>query len=194
MKITKSQLEQYLSKAAWILKGPVDASDFKAYIFPLLFFKRISDVYTEEYKVALDESGNDEKYASLKEFHRFIIPKDCHWNDVRETAINVGVKIQQAIREIESANQEYLAGIFGDVQWSNKEKLSDELLINLIEHFSQYNLSNRSVSADILGEAYEYLIKHFADLTNKKAGEFYTPRSVIHLMGKILDPKENESI
>jgi type I restriction enzyme M protein len=194
MKITKSQLEQYLSKAAWILKGPVDASDFKAYIFPLLFFKRISDVYTEEYKVALDESGNDEKYAALKEFHRFIIPKDCHWNDVRETSLNLGLKIQQVIREIESANQEYLTGIFGDVQWSNKEKLSDELLINLIEHFSQYNLSNSSVSADILGEAYEYLIKHFADLTNKKAGEFYTPRSVVHLMGKILEPKENESI
>ncbi len=194
MKIAISQLEQYLSKAAWILKGPVDASDFKAYIFPLLFFKRISDVYAEEYKVALAESDNDEKYASLKEFHRFIIPKNCHWNDIRETTSNIGVKIQQAIREIELANQEYLAGIFGDVQWSNKEKLSDELLINLIEHFSQYNLSNSSVSADILGEAYEYLIKHFADLTNKKAGEFYTPRSVIHLMGKILDPKENESI
>jgi type I restriction enzyme M protein len=194
MKLNLSQLEQYLSKAAWILKGPVDASDFKSYIFPLLFFKRISDVYDEEYKVALEESENDKKYASLKEFHRFIIPKDCHWNDVRETSVNVGVKIQYAIREIESANQEYLAGIFGDVQWSNKEKLSDELLNNLIEHFSQYNLSNSIVSADILGEAYEYLIKHFADLTNKKAGEFYTPRSVVHLIGQILDPKENESI
>ena len=194
MKISQSQLEQYLSKAAWILKGPVDASDFKSYIFPLLFFKRISDVYDEEYKVALEESGNDKKYASLKEFHRFIIPKDCHWSDVRETSVNVGVKIQYAIREIESANQEYFEGIFGDVQWSNKEKLSDELLNNLIEHFSQYNLSNSTVSADILGEAYEYLIKHFADLTNKKAGEFYTPRSVVHLMGQILDPKENESI
>ena len=194
MKLNLSQVEQYLSKAAWILKGPVDASDFKSYIFPLLFFKRISDVYDEEYKVALEESGNDKKYASLKEFHRFIIPKDCHWNNVRETSVNVGVKIQYAIREIESANQEYLAGIFGDVQWSNKEKLSDELLNNLIEHFSQYNLSNSTVSADILGEAYEYLIKHFADLTNKKAGEFYTPRSVVHLMGQILDPKENESI
>jgi type I restriction enzyme M protein len=194
MKLNLSQLEQYLSKAAWILKGPVDASDFKSYIFPLLFFKRISDVYDEEYKVALEESGNDKKYASLKEFHRFIIPEDCHWNDLRETTVNVGVKIQYAIREIESANQEYLVGIFGDVQWSNKEKLSDELLNNLIEHFSQYNLSNSTVSADILGEAYEYLIKHFADLTNKKAGEFYTPRSVVHLMGQILDPKENESI
>ena len=194
MEISQSQLEQYLSKAAWILKGPVDASDFKSYIFPLLFFKRISDVYDEEYKIALEESGNDKKYASLKEFHRFIIPKDCHWRDVRETSVNVGVKIQHAIREIESANQENLDGIFGDVQWSNKEKLSDELLNNLIEHFSQYSLSNSAVSADILGEAYEYLIKHFADLTNKKAGEFYTPRSVIHLMGQILDPKENESI
>ncbi len=194
MKVTQSQLEQYLSKAAWILKGPVDASDFKSYIFPLLFFKRISDVYDEEYELALKESGNDKEYASLKEFHRFIIPKDCHWKDIRETSTNVGSKIQTAIREIESANQEYLSGIFGDVQWSNKEKLSDELLNNLIDHFSQYNLSNSSVSPDILGDAYEYLIKHFADLTNKKAGEFYTPRSVVNLMVKILDPKENESI
>jgi type I restriction enzyme M protein len=194
MKVTQSQLEQYLSKAAWILKGPVDASDFKSYIFPLLFFKRISDVYDEEYELALKESGNDKEYASLKEFHRFIIPKDCHWKDIRETSTNVGSKIQKAIREIESANQEYLSGIFGDVQWSNKEKLSDELLNNLIDHFSQYNLSNSYVPPDILGDAYEYLIKHFADLTNKKAGEFYTPRSVVNLMVKILDPKENESI
>lgn len=194
MKVSQSQLEQYLSKAAWILKGPVDASDFKSYIFPLLFFKRISDVYDEEYELALKESGNDKEYASLKEFHRFIIPKDCHWKDIRETSTNVGSKIQTAIREIESANQEYLSGIFGDVQWSNKEKLSDELLNNLIDHFSQYNLSNSSVSPDILGDAYEYLIKHFADLTNKKAGEFYTPRSVVNLMVKILEPRENESI
>lgn len=194
MKISQSQLEQYLSKAAWILKGPVDASDFKSYIFPLLFFKRISDVYDEEYEIALKESGNDKQYASLKEFHRFIIPKNFHWKDVRETSVNVGVKIQDSIREIESANQEYLSGIFGDVQWSNKEKLSDELLNNLIDHFSQYNLSNSFISADILGDAYEYLIKHFADLTNKKAGEFYTPRSVVNLMTKIIDPKENESI
>ena len=192
--ITLSQLEQYLSKAAWILKGPVDASDYKAYIFPILFFKRISDVYDEEYQNALKESGYDKEYASLKEFHRFEIPKDCHWKDIRETTVNVGSKIQNAFREIEISNQEYLYGIFGDVQWSNKEKLSDELLNNLVEHFSQYNLSNSSVSADILGQAYEYLIKHFADLTNKKAGEFYTPRSVIHLMTLILNPKENESI
>ena len=74
-KVTLSQLEQYLSKAAWILKGPVDAADFKVYIFPLLFFKRISDVYDDEYKQALEESGGDVDYASLPEFHRFIIPE-----------------------------------------------------------------------------------------------------------------------
>ena len=80
-----SQLEQYLSKAAWILKGPIGASDFKAYIFPLLFFKRISDVYDEEYQSALEESDGDVDYAALPEFHRFVIPEGCHWNDVRAT-------------------------------------------------------------------------------------------------------------
>ncbi|WP_277476542.1 type I restriction-modification system subunit M [Catalinimonas alkaloidigena] len=193
-KLTLSQLEQYLSKAAWILKGPVDASDFKVYIFPLLFFKRISDTYDEEYRQALEESGGDEEYASLPEFHRFEIPEGCHWKDVSETTTNVGLAIEKALRGIEQANQEYLYDIFGDAQWSNKNKLSDRLLTDLIEHFSQYTLSNELVDPDILGQAYEYLIKHFADLTNKKAGEFYTPRSVVHLMGHILDPKEGETI
>lgn len=193
-KITLSQLEQYLSKAAWILKGPVDASDFKVYIFPLLFFKRISDVYDEEYQNALKESDGDDEYASLPEFHRFIIPQGCHWNDVRETTVNVGLAIEKALRGIEQANQEFLYGIFGDAQWSNKNKLSDRLLIDLIEHFSQYKLANSLVDTDILGQSYEYLIKHFADLTNKKAGEFYTPRSVVHLLGLILDPHEGQSI
>jgi type I restriction enzyme M protein len=193
-KLTLSQLEQYLSKAAWILKGPVDASDFKVYIFPLLFFKRISDVYDEEYQTALEESDGDQEYANLPEFHRFVIPEGCHWNDVRETTANVGLAIEQALRGIEQANQEFLYGIFGDAQWSNKNKLSDRLLIDLIEHFSQYNLRNSNVDSDLLGNSYEYLIKHFADLTNKKAGEFYTPRSVVHLLGLILDPHEGETI
>lgn len=193
-KLTLSQLEQYLSKAAWILKGPVDASDFKVYIFPLLFFKRLSDVYDEEYQQALEESDGDVEYASLPEFHRFEIPKGCHWKDVRETTTNVGLAIEKALRGIEQANQELLYGIFGDAQWSNKNKLSDRLLTDLIEHFSQYTLSNSLVEPDILGNAYEYLIKHFADLTNKKAGEFYTPRSVVHLLGLILDPHEGESV
>jgi len=193
-KLTLSKLEQYLSKAAWILKGPVDASDFKVYIFPLLFFKRISDVYDEEYSQALEESDGDSEYASLPEFHRFVIPEKCSWKDVREKTKNVGLAIEKALRGIEKANHEFLYAIFGDAQWSNKNKLSDKLLVDLIEHFSQYNLSNANVDPDMLGQAYEYLIKHFADLTNKKAGEFYTPRSVVHLLGLILNPKESESI
>jgi len=193
-KLTISQLEQYLGKAAWILKGPVDAADFKIYIFPLLFFKRISDVYDEEFQIALEESGNDPDYASLAELHRFIIPNECHWNDVRRKTTNIGKALQHAFREIEKANPDLLYGIFGDAPWTNKEKLTDALLINLIEHFSQYNLSNSQVDADILGQAYEYLIKQFADLTNKKAGEFYTPRSVVHLIGLIVDATEGESI
>jgi type I restriction enzyme M protein len=193
-KLSLSQLEQYLSKAAWILKGPVDASDFKLYIFPLLFFKRISDVYDEEYQLALKESDGDKEYAALPEFHRFVIPKKCHWKDVRETTVNVGQALEKAFRGIEKANQDYLYGIFGDAQWSNKNKLSDRLLVDLIEHFSQYDLANSKVDPDLLGQAYEYLIKHFADLTNKKAGEFYTPRSVVHLMGLIIDAHEGESI
>ena len=193
-KITLSKLEQYLSKAAWILKGPVDASDFKVYIFPLLFFKRISDVYDEEYRTALDESDGDIDYANLPEFHRFIIPDGCHWKNVRETTTNVGLAIEKSLRGIEQANQEFLYGIFGDAQWSNKNKLSDRLLIDLVEHFSQYDLCNSNAEPDMLGNAYEYLIKHFADLTNKKAGEFYTPRSVVHLLGLILDPHEGETI
>lgn len=192
--LSLSQLEQYLSKAAWILKGPVDASDFKVYIFPLLFFKRISDVYDEEYQSALEESNGDAEYASMPEMHRFEIPQGCHWQNVRETTTNVGQAIEHALRGIEQANQEYLYGIFGDAQWSNKNKLSDGLLINLIEHFSQYTLGRQNANPDMLGNAYEYLIKHFADLTNKKAGEFYTPRSVVHLLGLILDPHEGETI
>ena len=193
-KLTLSQLENYLSKAAWILKGPVDASDFKVYIFPLLFFKRLSDVYDEDYIDALEESEGDVEYASLPEFHRFSIPEGCHWDDVRSNTTNVGLAIEKALRGIEQANQQFLYGIFGDAQWSNKNKLSDRLLVDLIEHFSLYTLANSLVDVDILGQAYEYLIKHFADLTNKKAGEFYTPRSVVHLLGLILDPHEGQSI
>lgn len=192
--LTLAQLEQYLSKAAWILKGPVDASDFKVYIFPLLFFKRISDVFDEEYRVALEESDGDEAYALLPEMHRFEIPEGCHWRDVRSKTTNVGQSIEQALRGIEKANQEFLYGIFGDAQWSNKEKLSYRLLNDLIEHFSQYTLANENVDPDMLGQAYEYLIKHFADLTNKKAGEFYTPRSVVHLLGLMLDPHEGDTV
>jgi type I restriction enzyme M protein len=192
--LTLSQLEAYLWEAANILRGPVDAADFKTYVFPLLFFKRISDVYDEEYAAALAESGGDEEYAQFPQNYRFQIPKDCHWSDVRVVAANVGQALQKATRGIEKANPETLYGIFGDAGWTNKERLPDSLLRDLIEHFSGISLGNKAAQTDILGQSYEYLIKKFADLTNKKAGEFYTPRPVVRLMVSILDPKEGESI
>ncbi|SDK69615.1 type I restriction-modification system subunit M [Pseudomonas indica] len=191
--ITLSQLESHLWESANILRGPVDAADFKTYIFPLLFFKRICDVWDEEYQEIVDETG-DEQLAWFPESHRFQIPEDCHWNDVRTKASNVGTALQRAMREIEKANPDTLYGVFGDAQWSNKDRLSDALLKDLIEHFSKLPFGNKNVNSDLLGDAYEYLIKKFADATNKKAGEFYTPRSVVRLMIDMLDPKEAETI
>src|SRR5438874_2018687 len=189
-----STLENHLWEAANILRGPVDAADFKTYIFPLLFFKRISDVYDEEIALALAESGGDQEYATFPENHRFQIPEGCHWRDIRTQTTNIGQALQHAMREIEKANQRTLYGIFGDAPWTNKERLSDALLSDLIDHFSRLPLSNSDVDSDVLGQAYEYLIKKFADATNKKAGEFYTPRSIVRLMIRILDPQEGESI
>ena len=189
-----SALSNHLWESANILRGPVDAADFKTYIFPLLFFKRISDVYDEELQDALAESDGDQQYALFPENHRFQIPEDCHWDEVRKKTSNVGQALQRAMREIEKVNPDTLYGIFGDAQWTNKDRLSDALLRDLIEHFSRLPLGNRSARADVLGQAYEYLIKKFADATNKKAGEFYTPRSVVNLMVRILHPREGEMI
>jgi type I restriction enzyme M protein len=189
-----SRLSSHLWESANILRGPVDAADFKTYIFPLLFFKRISDVYDEELALALEESSGDVDFAEFPENHRFQIPEGCHWRDVRAKNANIGNALQKAMRCVEQANPDTLHGIFGDAQWTNKERLSDSLLKDLIEHFSSLSLGNEICKADILGQAYEYLIKKFADLTNKKAGEFYTPRSVVALMVRILAPEAGETI
>jgi type I restriction enzyme M protein len=188
------QLESWLYNAANIIRGPVDPSDYKAYIFPMLFFKRISDVYEEEYSQALIDSNGDIEYAEFSENHRFNIPKGCKWSDLQAKTSNIGAAIKSIFRKIEKANSKTLYGIFGDVEWTNKEKLSDERLKNLIEHFSLHNLSIANVEPDMAGRAYEFLIKKFADKTNKKAGEFYTPRSIVKLMTLILDPCEKESV
>ncbi len=194
MTVTLSQLESHLWESANILRGPVDAADFKSYVFPLMFFKRISDVHDEEHSNALLEFGGDEEAALFSENYSFQIPNGCHWNDVRKVTVNVGQALQLSMRGIEQANPHTLYGIFGDAQWTNKDRLSDALLRDLIEHFSKLSLGNAVAKSDVLGQSYEYLIKKFADATNKKAGEFYTPRSVVRLMVSILDPLEGESI
>ena len=192
--MTQQELEKYLWGAATALRGTIDAGDYKQYIFPLLFFKRICDVYDEEFQLALTESDGDLEYAAFAENHRFVIPEGAHWKDVRETTTNVGMAIQHAMREIEKANPDTLEGIFGDASWTNKNRLSDATLINLIEHFSQQVLSLANVADDKLGNAYEYLIKEFADDSGHTAAEFYTNRTVVKLMTKIMDPQPGESV
>ncbi len=188
--IQLTTLESHLWEAANILRGsPVDRTDWKSYILPLLFFKRICDVWDEEFAEAVELYGED-----FTDEHRFQIPEGHHWTVVRETPVNVGTALLNALRGIESANQEHLYGVFGDAQWTNKDRMPDALLKDLIEHFSSLKLGNSNVQNDVIGDAYEYLIKQFADSTNKKAGEFYTPRSVVRLMVDILDPREGESI
>ncbi|HBP1947091.1 TPA: SAM-dependent DNA methyltransferase [Pseudomonas aeruginosa] len=193
-RITQQELESYLWGAAVLLRGLIDAGDYKQFIFPLLFFKRISDVWDEEYQAALRESGGDLSYAEFAENHRFQIPDGAHWKDVRQVPKNVGMAIQSALRQIEAANPDMLAGIFGDAPWTNRERLPDETLKNLIEHFSTQTLSVANVPEDELGNAYEFLIKKFADDSGHTAAEFYTNRTVVHLMTQLLAPQAGESI
>lgn len=193
-RITQQELESYLWGAAVLLRGLIDAGDYKQFIFPLLFFKRVSDVWDEEYEAALADSGGDLSYAEFGENHRFQIPEGAHWNDLRQTSKNVGAAIQKAMRAIESANPDLLDGIFGDAPWTNRERLPDETLKNLIEHFSSQVLSVTNVPEDELGNAYEYLIKKFADDSGHTAAEFYTNRTVVHLMTQLLSPQPGESI
>ena len=195
MNSRSKSLSSVLWDVANILRGSaVDRTDWKGYILPLLFFKRISDVWGEETSEATETFG-DADPTLFPEVHRFQIPDGCHWRDVRETASNVGAALLRAMREIERANPDTLYRVFGTADWGNKEKFTDELLKDLIEGFSTIPLGNKAVDTDVLGDAYEYLIGKFADITRrKKAGEFYTPRSVVRMMVELLNPREGESI
>ena len=189
-----SDLKSYLWDAANTLRSSaIDRTDWKAYILPLLFFKRISDVWDEETAQARDLFG-DADPGHFEEVHRFRVPEGCHWSDIRETPANVGTALAHSLQEIERANPDTLYRVFGTADWGNKEKFTDELLKDLIEGFSTASLGN-NVTTDALGDAYEYLVGKFADVTRRnKAGEFYTPRTVVRMMVETLDPKEGESI
>ena len=199
--VSEQELEQRLLAACNCLRGPVDPTDYKAYIFPLLFLKRISDYWDWEYARALEGFDGNETLARLDDNFRFVLPEadpdndhpGCHWKDVQALTENVGVGLQTILQRIELANDDTLAGIFGDVQWANKEKLPEHALLNVIDEFSTLDLSPEHAPGDVLGAAYEYLLKYFADESGKKAGEFFTPRSVVRLLTLILDPQEGES-
>jgi type I restriction enzyme M protein len=191
--LSQQELESYLWGAANLLRGLIDAGDYKQYVFPLLFFKRLSDVWDEEHAAALADTG-DEGYARATADDRFRIPEGAHWADVRNASRDVGRALVTAFRAIEAANPKRLVGIFGNASWTDKAQMPDETLKNLIEHFSQHSLGLKAVPEDELGNAYEYLIKQFADDSGHTAQEFYTNRTVVHLMTQMLEPKAGERI
>ena len=188
--MSQQDLESYLWGAAKLLRGLIDAGDYKQYVFPLLFFKRLSDVWDEEYQRARDETGNARATAD----DRFVIPDGAHWSDVRSASRDVGRALLKAFRAIEAANPERLNGVFGNASWTDKAQMPDETLKNLIEHFSQHTLSLAKVPEDELGNGYEYLIKQFADDSGHTAQEFYTNRTVVHLMTQMLEPQPGDRI
>lgn len=201
--ISLDEMKTFLWGAATRLRGQIDAAGYKEYIFPLLFFKRISDVYDEQYNGFLREGG--EEYAGMQvEDLAIKIPQGAHWDDVREVTENVGQKLVEAFIAIEQANpgEEVdgrvvggLEGIFGPKDgWTNKSKMPDSIITSLIEDFSKYDLSLESCPADEMGQAYEYLVGKFADDAGNTAQEFYTNRTVVTLMAEILQPKPDESI
>jgi type I restriction enzyme M protein len=173
---TSKELYNFLYEACNILRGPVSQDAFKEYITPLLYFKRISDVYDEETNEALELSDGDEEYASLPEQHRFVIPDGCHWDDVRQRTSDIGSAIIGAMRQIELANPMTLYGVlsvFSTANWSNKNVFSDEKLRDLIEHMSKRRLGNNDYAADLMGDAYEMLLKKFADLSKSQIFPMY---------------------
>ncbi|RUQ98189.1 type I restriction-modification system subunit M [Labedella endophytica] len=193
--LTQRQLEQSLWSAANALRGPVDPGDFKAFVFPVLFYKWISDVHDYYHAEALDDLGDGWSQAQEdEEYQTFVIPAGAHWEDTYDVTKNSGTKLNKALVAVQEANPGKLAGVFGDVNWSNQERIPQQALRSLMQVFDKLTLDPAHVSGDMLGSAYEYLLREFAEASGKKAGEFFTPRHVVHLLVKILDPQPGDSV
>lgn len=192
--VTQQDIESWLWESANILRGPVDPANLRDFVFPLLFLKRLSDTWDEEQAKAIKKFGVDIDEEVAADFHTFKIPKGCHWSDLRRAAENHGVVIQNIMQKIEEANPNRLAQIFGNAPWADHNKMPPERLEKLINHFSQRDLSPSKVSNDLLGGGYEYLLKRFSDESATSAGQFFTPREVVHLLVRILGPKPTDSV
>ena len=207
-KLTQQQLEAHLWGAANILRGKTAGQDYKNYILSLMFYKRLCDQWECEADDAIAEQERlqgrsfTEKQKEVfrkRGGHRFNIPEGSRWEDVKRASTNIGEVLTSAMRAVANANEE-LRGVF-TVDWnqpapdgSGKPLIPNEVVHALIQHFDEHNLSNKCVAPDVLGRAYEYLIKQFADDAGAKAGEFFTPPEVVDTLVRILEPRPGDTI
>ncbi|AKU55856.1 N-6 DNA methylase [Vibrio parahaemolyticus] len=196
-KISLEELKTWLWGSANIMRGTVDSSDFKNYIFGLLFLKRLSDVFDERVETVMEEEGCNAEEAMVliqEDNPEQFVPMYARWNKLIERTENIGENIDEAFAEIEHQNPS-LEKVLTAIQFGDKEKLSNDLLTRLLRHFNQHKLGNKNLyKADLLGDAYEYLIGKFADDAGKKGGEFYTPHEVVELIVKLIDPQPGHEI
>ncbi len=193
-KLDLDTLESWLWESANILRGSIDSSDFKNYIFGIIFLKRFNDVYEERVAAIMEEDGvnRDEAIDDLSESQ--IVPDGAHWQTIIDKTENIGEALDKAFLTIEEHNTT-LENVLTATQYGDKNKLSDDVLQQLLRHFNKYKLDNGSLyKEDLLGDAYEFMIKMFADDAGKKGGEFYTPKGVVKLLVDILDPKPKMTI
>jgi type I restriction enzyme M protein len=187
MKLTLDTLESWLWDSANILRGSIDSSDFKNYIFGLLFLKRSNDVFEEEVETIMQREGISRADAEDETY--FYLPEEARWETIKKETENIGIALDKAFAAIERENTT-LEGVMTATKFGDKEKLSDAVLQRLLRHFNQHSLRNDHLeSNDLLGDAYEYLIKQFADDAGKKGGEFYTPRGVVQLIVQLIKPE-----
>lgn len=206
--LTRDQLNSKLWAAADILRGSIDSSDYKSYIFGFLFLKRLSDRFEEEAELILQremDAGMSEAEANSIAYddpdeHPFFVPPKARWSALRKVSQNVGETLNKACSLLEEANGARFEGVLLAIDFNDERRLGDSkardgILSRLIQHFSTIPLRNCDLSeADMLGRAYEYLIDRFADDAGKKGGEFYTPRDVVRLLVELLQPREGMRI